>query len=216
MKKVILFDYDDTLVDTVGSRVPAIIEYCKVAHGLVIDENMIKAVWGLPFTKKFAALGCPEPVDIERYKALSARFPMRPFDEVGEITLKLSRSHTLAILSSASREVIVNDLKALGWNDNRFVRVFGQEDCSFHKPDPRVFDSVLNFLGSSGFQRSQVMYVGDSDSDAKAATLANIDFVGIARDPGRAALFRENSVRFKPSLRELAQEVLHSISLSPG
>lgn len=52
MTKAVLFDFEDTLVDTVHSKITAIIEYCDSVHGVVVTVEEVMSPWGMPFWEK--------------------------------------------------------------------------------------------------------------------------------------------------------------------
>lgn len=81
MTKAVLFDFDDTLVDTVHSKIPAIIEYCDSVHGVVVTVEEVMSLWGMPFWEKMKILSKAETIQTDRYLAISERYPLKPFPE---------------------------------------------------------------------------------------------------------------------------------------
>lgn len=207
-KKFIVFDYDDTLVDTLGSRIPAIVEFCREVHGVTITAEQIHQTWGAPFDQKMRNLGCRGDIDKERYIAIAQKYPIKPFPESDGALRRLARAgHTLGILTSVSRAVLDSDLAALGWNDARFSACYAQEDTPAHKPDMRVFTPVLKSLPALGMSTKDLLYIGNSLSDSQAAISAGLAFVGVARSSKQAEEFAHAEVPFVADLVEVTRSL---------
>jgi phosphoglycolate phosphatase-like HAD superfamily hydrolase len=208
MKRAILFDYDDTLVDTLGSRIPAIIEYCRAKHGCLISEPDIRKIWGVPFTQMMRNLGCKNEIDPREYMTIADRFPMKPFPESEGVLRRLSQSHVLGIVTSVARDVLERDLAVLRWAPETFSILITEEDTVHHKPDPRVFEKPIKRLEALGVLRSDITYIGDSLGDATAARRAELRFVGIARTSERMELFQAHKIEFRSCLTEIERELV--------
>lgn len=203
MPEAILFDYDDTLVDTLTSRVPAIIEYCQTVQGVSVTKQDIRSIWGVPFNTMMSKLGCQEEVNFEDYLSIARRYPIVPFSETNEALNHLGGKHTLGIVTSVARSVLLADLEYLGWN-KKFEILIAQEDTPYHKPDPRVFEPAKRGLFQLLGREPSLVYIGDAVTDARAAMDAGIPFVGVARSSNKATAFTELGATFKPDLREVA------------
>lgn len=204
--RAVLFDFDDTLVDTFGSKVPAIIEFCFEEYGLEVRRQEVEALWGRPFKEMIAALNGGRPVDISRYLKVSERYPLKAFSESGSVLDVLGQRYKLGIVTSLSREVLLHSLRHLEWRESRFCALVAEGEAVAHKPDPRVFEPAMMSL--AGVSRGEVLYVGDAVTDALAAQGAGIQFVGIARDLVRRKEFETAGFPCRPSLQEVATEVL--------
>ena len=205
MTKAVLFDFDDTLVDTFQSKIPALIEYCATVHGVTVSIDEIQALWGIPFGEKMRILTKGETVDTKRYLEISEKHPLTPFPESNAVLDALGRRLKIGIVTSLSRPVLLHSLRALGWSESNFSVLVAEGEAPANKPDPRVFEPALASLG--GMQRHEILYVGDALSDAQAATNAGLRFIGVARDPARQAAFRDAGLQWQPSLSEIARAV---------
>jgi len=201
--KHVWFDYDDTLVDTVGSRIPAIIEYCRDVQCIGTSEEEILKIWGIPFKDMMRELGCKQDVVIDEYLSIAANHPIKPFAESEEVLNRLSSRTELGIITSVARSILLRDLDALGWSASKFKEIVAQEDTEYHKPDPRVFDSALSKAKSAGVAPESILYVGNAMSDAEAALSAGLGFLGVARTAAQRELFRSAGVDFSNDLKEL-------------
>ncbi len=207
MYKAIFFDFDDTLVDTKSSKAPAIIEYCSSVHGIDVSEHQIAGLWGIPFLRMMRQLTGSTDINIERYLAISEGYSLVPFPESYVALSTLSERVPIGIVTSLARQVLLHSLTALRWPRAWFSVLVTEDDVDVHKPDPRVFDPALRALDIEVAARHQVMYVGDSESDGKAAIAAGLTFVGIARDAERQRLFEIKGWECCSSLEAL----LHTI-----
>ena len=205
MIKAVLFDFDDTLVDTVNSKIPAIVEYCRAVHGASVTPDDVRALWGTPFQEKMRILTKSEEIDTSRYLAISERFPLLPFPESEPVLSALRSRVTIGIVTSLSRPVLVHSLGALGWSPSWFTTLVAEGEAPANKPDPRVFEPALSAL--PGIQRNEVLYVGDAVGDGQAAINAGLRFMGVGRDPRRQSNFREAGYQYQPSLTEIARLV---------
>jgi len=205
MIKAALFDFDDTLVDTFHSKIPAIIEYCSSVHNVAVTRDAIKALWGMPFWEKMKVLTASETIDTERYLTISEKHPLAPFPESEAVLSALQSRVPIGIVTSLARPVLMHSLNALGWDTLRFTVLITEGEAPANKPDPRVFEPAIATL--NGIQRHEILYVGDALTDARAASDAGLRFIGVGRDAQRRESFREAGFQCQPSLSEIAREV---------
>lgn len=205
MIKAVLFDFDDTLVDTFNSKIPPICEYCASVHGVTVTADEVKAIWGRPFWETMKFLSKSEQIDTERYLSISEKYPLTPFPESRAVLTTLQSRLDIGIVTSLARPVLLHSLKSLGWGGIHFSTLVTEGDAPGNKPDPRVFDPALASL--SGIQRDEILYIGDALSDAQAASRAGLNFVGVARDSNRQAAFRDAGFQYQTSLSDTTRIV---------
>jgi phosphoglycolate phosphatase len=198
MIKAVLFDFDDTLVDTFNSKIPAIIEYCASVNNVSIDSREVESLWGMPFWEKMRILSKSTEIDTSRYLAISEKYPLLPFPESEKTLTELQSRVSIGIVTSLARPVLLHSLSALGWSAVSFTTLVAEGEASANKPDPRVFEPALASL--EGIKREEILYVGDALTDARAASDAGLHFLGIARDNNRQSTFREAGFRHESSL----------------
>jgi HAD superfamily hydrolase (TIGR01549 family) len=90
------------------------------------------------------------------------------------LQLLKSRGFLVALLSSRSQTEMSHLMEAHHQLAAYIDQFYYLENCQFHKPDGRVFDGLLEDFRVS---KEQVVYVGDSVSDAKACEEAGIVFI---------------------------------------
>lgn len=206
MIKAILFDFDDTLVQTITSRIEALKELGSRYYDMSLTDEIIKSHWGKPWKKFFKAVyGEVDSLESlqNKYFALSEEFPIKAFPDAQETVLSLSRKYPLGIVSTASKHIISKDLKSLGFSPNTFSFIQGAEDTIVHKPDPAVFNPALNFLKSKNIVKNEIMYVGDSLADYFAARDAQLHFRGVPRGLTSKKQFESEGALVISSLRDI-------------
>lgn len=187
MIKLIIFDFDDTLVDS------------KAAH-FIMDNVAAKNLGFKPVTKEryysesyadytnFIKSMFPGiQMDAHR-KELRRIFDVEKFKTLpnAKETLDyLSQKYKLGILSSKENGLLRPTLDHLGLS-GYFSYIHGQEDSQHRKPDPRVFDKIIAHFN---LKKEEVAYIGDMPSDRDAAIAADIFFVGINECPKEGILW---------------------------
>jgi HAD superfamily hydrolase (TIGR01549 family) len=205
MIKNVLFDFDDTLVDTFNSKIPAIIEYCATVHGTSITADQVRSLLGIPFGEMMRALTNSQEIDTQRYLEISQRHPLSPFPESKGVLEALQSRFQVGIVTSLSRPVLVHSLNVLGWNTIPFATLVAEGEAPAHKPNPRVFEPAIQALGSP--QPREILYIGDALTDAQAATQAGLRFIGVGRDPQRQAAFTQGGYEWRSSLSDITRTV---------
>ncbi|HBJ30724.1 MAG TPA: hypothetical protein DDY93_05080 [Dehalococcoidia bacterium] len=98
------------------------------------------------------------------------------FPEVPEVLDDLkNRGYTMGIVSTKYRYRIEDILGRAGLL-RYFDNIVGGEDVDRHKPAP---DSLLLAMENLSVSRQEVIYVGDSITDAKTAEAAEVEFVAV-------------------------------------
>ena len=118
--------------------------------------------------------------DIERYMQeytnIYNPINLRFFDDAKKVLQALSaKGFGLAIVSAKQKGRIIEHLDKHGLS-GYFQYVHGAESSPYKKPDPRVFDDILDFFN---LKPSEAVFIGDQLSDFEAARKAGINFVAI-------------------------------------
>lgn len=192
MRKAFLFDLDDTLIDTINTKIEAIVYTGKTHFQADIDPQVVRKLWGKPFAEVMRA-AFPENVPTEdilkKYREERDKFPSPQFPKTVEVLRILTHTAVLGIVTSHTKAYIHDDLVKAEIPPDLFSFIHAAEDTEFHKPDPRVFDNAIEKLALLNVPKEQVTYVGDSLVDYEAARDAKIAYIAIAnRTVSRAAL----------------------------
>ena len=94
---------------------------------------------------------------------------------------------TAGIVSTKWRQRIVDVLERESLIDG-FSVIVGGDNVAEHKPDP---EGLLTAAKNLGAQPAEVIYVGDSTTDAKAAARAGMQFVAVLSGVTEAHEFEE-------------------------
>lgn len=181
--KAVVFDFDDTLVESRIHKWKHHQYVAKKYYNLEITDGMMLQHWGKPFPKMVTDLykNVDEtPKIIERLWSTNELFHKIEIPEAIALIRKLVQEDVVVgILSSTVSEQINRDLKRLNFPTEKISFIQGAEETEVHKPDGKVFEPMFKKLERLGISKSEVVYVGDSLDDLNAATSAGIDFIGI-------------------------------------
>ncbi len=181
--KAIIFDFDDTLVESRLSKWAQHKHVAKTFYNIDISDEDIAQHWGKPLSELIRIL-YKESDTIENMKSaifsVKNNFLKKVFPDTHRVvTTILDNGMEVGILSASSKDHIIDDFTRLEFPVERFIVIQGEEDTLFHKPDPAVFAQLLEMLSEKGIEKKDILYVGDSLDDFHAATGAGINFIGV-------------------------------------
>ena len=207
MKRAVLFDYDDTLVQTKESKFAALRAIAERHYAFRLTDEAIRTHWGVPYRELFDNLFGSVEADVARvirlYEAANDEFPIEPYPETLSVLRRLAERVAIGIVTSAGRAIVARQLARIGVSIEQLTVFQTAEDTPTHKPDPRVFDPALQTLAESGITRASVLYVGDSLRDFAAARDAGIDFRGVLRGTTSALEFEAARAPYMTDLEAL-------------
>lgn len=215
MIQAILFDFDDTLVMTRHCKSDALKELSLLEFNRPLSNETIRKNWGKPYKEFIASMygiheEMVEPL-LVKYRKVTKKYPMKAYPCAGDIIQRLSEDYLLGIITATSRYAIDNQMKELGFRARDFFFIQTADEISYHKPDPRVFDPVLEILGTDKkIEKREVLYVGDSLRDFFAARDAGIHFVGLEENTTSREEFARAGADTIKRL-SLLPEYLHSV-----
>lgn len=197
--KVIIFDFDDTLVESRPLKWAHHQEVARRFYNFEITHEVLLEHWGKPFSKMidhlYNGIDTTENI-IEKIFSINDVFHKKLFPKSLEvIDLLLEKNIKLCILSSASKIHIEHDLNRLNFPINDFMIIQGAEDTIVHKPEPEVFTPIINELKKQNIFAEDILYVGDSLDDFEASNGAGIDFIGVTTGLYKDTDFKEKGVK---------------------
>jgi phosphoglycolate phosphatase len=176
----IVFDWDGTLVDTLGALVRANSAVLG-EFGLPFSEELYRRHYSPDWRLMYGRLGVP----IDRLEEAGERW-LEVFDpeHFGEplpgAVVALHRlhehGHRLGLVTAGDRGPVTRQLHRSGLGDLIGVRVFG-DDLPVYKPDPRPLRLALAELGTD--EPADGIYVGDAPDDMRMARAVGVDAIGI-------------------------------------
>lgn len=206
MIKAIIFDLDDTLIQTSKAKYSAIKHAGKTFYNLEISDQEIKSHWGKPFEQFMKELfrGIDETEKIiSNYYSIRSEFPTPSYPGTLEALTMLKSNFQLGIVTAATRHMAIEDLGIAKLDHTIFDYIQTSEDTTHHKPDPKVFLPIVGKFYDRGIANTELLYVGDSLNDYYAASGAEIKFVGIADRTTDRDEFLKKEIRVVKDIKEL-------------
>ena len=179
--KGIIFDIDNTLVNsfnadfkkhTKTARIMGLIppnksKYRKVYGGLSLT-NMIKYLYN-------------DKVDLVQYKKIAHKSTnyndFKPLGNINKIFTTLKKfNKKIGIISNSELLPSTTKLKNINVDMGMIDSIRCSDTSKYHKPDPKVFDEILNELK---LKEEEVIFIGDTLHDFIAARSRGIFFVAV-------------------------------------
>ena len=184
-KKLIIFDLDGTLIDTVLDLNKAV-NFSLEKNGFATKsvEHTRKAIGN--GVAKLIARSIPDNESNPLYEKTLKDFKSYysehyfessfPYKNIKETLLELKkRGHTLAVVTNKFNEGATKLI------NHYFPRIFdiiqGHEDHLSPKPNPEMVNLIINKFN---FSKSECLYIGDTEVDYQTARNANIDIVMVS------------------------------------
>lgn len=188
MKKLIIFDLDGTILNTIGGIGSACNE--MLAHyGLptwklsdyekfVGDGSRMLIKRALPAEKAAdeAFVDAAKDIYLGYYRANLAR-ETRPYEGMPELLGQLQEmGYTLAVASNkfddGAKFLVPHFYPQIRW-----AAVEGQKPGGPLKPEPGIISDAIHNSDSTGLDIAQILYVGDCEVDIQSAERSGLDYV---------------------------------------
>lgn len=191
--QAILFDWDGTLVDSLGAFHSANAAV-MAAFGLPFDEVVYRRNYAPDWRLMYLRLGVPGDRLHEANELWHAEFATSPdvfaFDGVAEALEALTATGAqLGLVTAGDRAIVLPQLERTGLDRLLPIRVFG-DDLDVHKPDPAPLRLALSTIGIED-RPDDVAYVGDAPTDMLMACAVGVHAIGITSVLGDADELRE-------------------------
>lgn len=175
---------------------------CEALGRPVPERAAILGLVGRPLGEMYARLLDADDAETDRFvAAYRARAAKHMTDETvlfphtRAVIERLTDSGTRLGIVTTKIRVRVEEVLERHDLCGCFEVVVGGDDVAAHKPNPAGIHRALAVLGGRGrFAGARDVYVGDSVTDAEAASAAGIDFVAVTAGETPAAAF----TRFEP------------------
>lgn len=209
--KAIIFDYDDTLVQTRKVRYKTLKSLALEKFNFELKDVRIDEAWGLPGDDFLRKVYGEYSLDLESlwesYNTFCERDPNLVFDGVNEFILEHGSILPLGILSSSSGRRVLKEIESMEFSKDSFFAVQTAEDTKVHKPNPEVFLPILETTKRMNLDPSSILYVGDTIGDKIASEKAGLLFLGMAHEEKTEDLFRSSNIDFVSSFSKLRERI---------
>ena len=186
MIKLVIFDLDGTLLDTIGD-LAASCDAVLWQNGLpqhTTDEYRQMVGRGIRRLVEAAIpehLRLPEYVekvrqDFMAYYVEHIDIHTRPYDGIPALVAALAERGVKVAVASNKFQSGTEQLVRTFFPDVEFVAVLGQRDGVPLKPDPQI---DLEIIDVAGVEPNETMHIGDSGVDMQTACAAGVKAVGV-------------------------------------
>jgi HAD superfamily hydrolase (TIGR01549 family) len=208
--KVVFFDHDDTLVDTIGTKWEQHKHVARTFYNKELTDEEIKEHWGKPLGELVCLLYGTD--DVERAMAYNTAthedFPKELFTATIPTLRHLKAAgKIIGIITATSRFSFEHDLTLHQIPRELLDYTQTADDTIYHKPDPRVFEPALEWLTEQQIRPNEVVYIGDGLHDMRAAVGAGFSFLGVETGLVTAEQFLVKNARSIPTIGNLIDEV---------
>lgn len=187
MKKLVIFDLDGTLLNTIADLAAATNQALQQEGFPTHETDAYRFFVGNGINKLFErALPEQERTEKNILKIRSLFIPYydvhnadlsRPYPGIPELLAALQQKGIMLGVASNKYQTATQKLIAHYFPNISFVEVLGQREGIPAKPDPSIVNDIL---AKAGVEREEVLYVGDSNVDMQTAHNAGVTAVGVA------------------------------------
>lgn len=186
MKKLVIFDLDGTLLNTIADLAAATNHALQHFGYPTHPTDAYRFFVGNGINKLFER-ALPESERSEEHIAqIRSQFLpyynvhnadlSRPYPGIPELLSALQAKDIQLAVASNKYQAATRELIAHYFPSIRFVEVLGQREGIPTKPDPSI---VFDIMAKAEVQREEVLYVGDSNVDMQTAHNAGVAAVGV-------------------------------------
>ena len=205
--KAVLFDLDDTLMQTRNTKVKAIKTLGLRYYNYEIPDELIDKHWETPFSSFYENIfmAVDEDLDriLERREMISEEFRNQPYADAKPVLTYLLAKYKVGIITTSNRKAVDSELAHTDLPILQLDFIQTAEDTFYHKPNPKLFDPSSEKLIAQGIKRSEILHIGDSLNDYMAATDAGLHFIGLADNTTPETTFTRKNIQFIRTLSDL-------------
>ncbi len=188
MKKIVIFDLDGTLLNTIGDLADAV-DYMMRSRNLPEHTNAEYREMVGGGIKRLVERALPTELaqneayveecvaQFRRYYVDNIDRHTIPYDGITELLHKLQEKGVMLAVASNKFQHGTDRLVAKFFGDIEFIAIEGNREGAPLKPDPEIIYTILR---KAGVELSDALMVGDSGIDIRTAAAAGIDSVGVS------------------------------------
>lgn len=212
MKKLVIFDLDGTLLNTIADIARAT-NYALAQFGFPTHHTQSYRTFVGNGINKLIQRALPEEECNEEnimkvrsifvpYYDQHKRDLTRPYKGITELLSTLQERGIMIAVASNKYQRATEELVNIYFPNNKFIKVLGQREGIPAKPDPSIVNEIIKIAGIS---KEETIYVGDSNVDMMTAHNAGVEAVGVTWGFRTRRELQENNPR---SIIEEAGELL--------
>lgn len=188
MKKLVIFDLDGTLLNTIGDLADAV-DYVMRSRNLPEHTNAEYRQMVGGGIKRLVERALPQELanneayveecvtQFRHYYVDNIDRHTIPYEGIPELLHKLQNEGVMLAVASNKFQHGTDRLVAKFFGDIEFIAIEGNREGAPLKPDPAI---IHNILCKAGVEQSDAVMVGDSGIDIRTAAAANIDSIGVS------------------------------------
>ena len=187
MKKLVIFDLDGTLLNTIADLAAATNQALQYYGYPTHEMEAYRFFVGNGINKLFErALPERERTEENVLKIRSQFIPYydehnadlsRPYPGISELLKTLQQQGIMIAVASNKYQAATRKLIAHYFPEINFVEVLGQREGIPAKPDPSIINEIMT---KAGVKQEDILYVGDSNVDMQTAHHAGVTAIGVA------------------------------------
>ncbi len=203
-----IFDLDGTLLDTTRGLLAAQKYTIRQMGFPMLDDELLKGFIGPPVQDAFAkAYGLEGPILQEiagifrDYYSTQTLFDADAYDGIYDLLAALEKRGIKCAVATYKREdYALKLLKHFGFDKHTDIMFGGDHENKLKKKD--IIEKCINVAGVT--DKSRVVMIGDTVSDALGAELVGVDFLGVTYGFG----FKTDEARAQVKARGFADSTL--------
>lgn len=188
MKKLVIFDLDGTLLNTIGDLADAV-DYVMRSRNLPEHTNAEYRQMVGGGIKRLVERALPEELSkneqyveecvtqFRRYYVDNIDRHTIPYEGIPELLRKLQNEGVMLAVASNKFQHGTERLVAKFFGDIEFIAIEGNREGAPLKPDPAI---IHNILCKAGVEQCDAVMVGDSGIDIRTAIAASINSIGVS------------------------------------
>lgn len=187
MGKVVIFDLDGTLIDTIKDLATAVnyalqqsalpthpteSYYAFVGHGIF---HLFASAVPQKLSNDSTTISRIHKLFREYYDSHNAHFST-PYPGISELLYRLTQDGIMVAVASNKYQDATTAIVSRFFPNIPFVAVLGQRDNTPIKPDPTI---VQEIAAVAGVDFDDIIYVGDSDVDIQTARNGGVKVIAV-------------------------------------